>query len=621
MVAQTPMILLLVCALVCQGAAASAKPLDVWYLGSLDSGLHGIRGKVYAASGDTLVLRGFSYDGRAPGARFIIGRGNSPDGNGIVVKDDAGSFEALKAYRNQTLVLKLTAGNKITDFNWFSVYDRKAKRSFAHVEIPANLHLPRARTVATHMIGDHANATAIVIEDKNTLLLKNFYFDGSVPGTHFLVGKGNEPGLSKGIILHEKGSNSALGMYAGANLRLTLPKNMTVDDIDWFAVSCANCTRPLVHGAIPKHINVPVNARLIKRKSRLGLLRIRAQPANPGDFKNCETVYKDVIQVGWHLDADTITFNVRAVAALNMWTAFGLSGADDKSMMEGADVAVISVIPPNNKVTVEDYYLTEKTQCSGKDGVCPDTVQSGTNDLTVKSATFANGIVDVVYSRKLDTGDAKDKVIKAQGQTAVVAAQGPLNEAQTDTVLYHTAVVTRNYVTLEFARTTPALNCPPLPTAPQPPIPGGGSTSKLFGGHDMIGVTNFTASIGPTGGEKFGYQAITGMPGWGISWWINGELIPVLHVERGKTYTFNVQGGDNVNISAKYHPFYITDSNKGGGSKVLPPDAIGKPGNLLYAGVVIDPAVNAIDPSKDTTFVSLDLDWKVERYGKFGQGV
>ncbi|KAL1447955.1 hypothetical protein MTO96_006529, partial [Rhipicephalus appendiculatus] len=181
MAAQTPMILLLVCALVCQGAATSAKPLDVWYLGSLDSGLHGIRGKVYAASGDTLVLKDFSYDGRAPGTRFIVGRGNSPDGNGVIVKDDTGSYETLKAYRNQTLVLKLTPGNKITDFNWFSVYDRKAKRSFAHVEIPANLHLPRARTVATHLVGAHANATAIVIEDEKTLLVKNFYFDGWLP--------------------------------------------------------------------------------------------------------------------------------------------------------------------------------------------------------------------------------------------------------------------------------------------------------------------------------------------------------------------------------------------------------------------------------------------------------
>ncbi|KAL3217856.1 hypothetical protein MRX96_031962 [Rhipicephalus microplus] len=578
MVALTLMILLLVCTLVYQEAAASAeKPLDVWYLGSLDSGLHGIRGKVFAASGDTLVLRDFSYDGRAPGARFVVGRGAITDGNCIVMKDDMGSYKALKAYRNQTLVLKLTPGKKITDFKWFGVYDRKAKRSFAHVEIPTDLHLPRARTVATHLVGEHANASAIVIEDKHTLLVKDFYFDGSVPGTYFLVGKGNKAGLSKGMkISDEKGSNSALGMYAGANLRLPLPENITVDDIDWFAVSCAHCTRPLVQGTMPKHIDVPVNlnARWIKKKgergasvlpnygTRQGRLRIRGPAVDADDFRNCETVYKDVIQVGWQLETDNITFSVRAVAAPNTWTAFGLSGADDKSQMVNADVAVISIIPPNNKIVVDDYFLTDRVQCSGSAGVCPDTAQSGTNDLTVKSSSFANGIVNVVYSRKLDTG-------------TFTATRSPL----------------------AFARPNAARNCPALPGQPQP-VPGGESPSKLLGGHHMVGVKEFDAALGPTGKADIGYQAITGMQGWGLSWWINGELIPVLHVERGLTYKFTVHGGDGPIFGAKYHPFYITDSPKGGGSKVTDQSTIGKPGHMLYAGVNFDNTTNRIDTSK-----------------------
>ncbi|KAL3217857.1 hypothetical protein MRX96_031963 [Rhipicephalus microplus] len=472
MAAQAPMILLLACALACQ-AASGKKQLDVWYLGSLDSGLHGIRGKVYAASGDTLVLRDFSYDGRAPGARFIVGRGDSPDGNGVLLTDDSGRNEAIKAYRNQTLVLKLTPGNKITDFNWFSVFDRKAKRSLAHVEIP----------------GRPASAEG---ED-----------GGNAPDTYFVVGKGNEPGIPKGIkLMKEKGSTSALGMYAGVNLRLTLPENITVDDVDWFAVSCAKCTRPLVQGTIPKRIDVPanLNTRWIKRKSRLGLLRVLDPPDDPKDYKNCETIVKDTIQVSWHLENDLIHFYVRAMGAVNMWTAFGISGADDRSKMEGADVTVITVAGPDNKVYVEDYFLTEKSQCSSKGkGVCPDIAQSGNDDLKVISASFSQGIVEAVYYRKLDTGDSRDKVIKARGKMAVVAAQGPVNEQESGTILYHTMVVTR----------------------------------RMFG--------------------------------WGISWWINGELIPVLHLERGTAYTFIPEGGHNQSLNAQYHPFYITDNNKGEG--------------------------------------------------------
>lgn len=55
-----------------------------------------------------------------------------------------------------------------------------------------------------------------------------------------------------------------------------------------------------------------------------------------------------------------------------------------------------------------------------------------------------------------------------------------------------------------------------------------------------------------------------GRPGWGISWYINDTLIPELVVERNRTYTFLIYGGDNPADGANYHPFYITDSENGG---------------------------------------------------------
>ena len=52
--------------------------------------------------------------------------------------------------------------------------------------------------------------------------------------------------------------------------------------------------------------------------------------------------------------------------------------------------------------------------------------------------------------------------------------------------------------------------------------------------------------------------------GWGIAWYINGTLIPELIVERGKNYTFIIEGGTDPTDLAVYHPFYITDSISGG---------------------------------------------------------
>lgn len=36
--------------------------------------------------------------------------------------------------------------------------------------------------------------------------------------------------------------------------------------------------------------------------------------------------------------------------------------------------------------------------------------------------------------------------------------------------------------------------------------------------------------------------------------YINGLLIPEINVVRGKTYTFVVEGGNDPDIPAKYHP-------------------------------------------------------------------
>lgn len=57
---------------------------------------------------------------------------------------------------------------------------------------------------------------------------------------------------------------------------------------------------------------------------------------------------------------------------------------------------------------------------------------------------------------------------------------------------------------------------------------------------------------------------LIGHTGWGVSWYINGLLIPEINVVRGKTYNFVVESGDNPDVPAKYHPFYITDDPIGG---------------------------------------------------------
>ena len=65
----------------------------------------------------------------------------------------------------------------------------------------------------------------------------------------------------------------------------------------------------------------------------------------------------------------------------------------------------------------------------------------------------------------------------------------------------------------------------------------------------------------------YGTQAnyiLIGNPSWGIAWYVNGTLIPELHLKRGVAYTFLVAGGTDPTQGAKYHPLYFTDSVDGG---------------------------------------------------------
>lgn len=53
--------------------------------------------------------------------------------------------------------------------------------------------------------------------------------------------------------------------------------------------------------------------------------------------------------------------------------SFGISPDKDHTVMVGADVAVTWVDKDTGKGYAHDYYLDDKSQCSGTRGSCPDT--------------------------------------------------------------------------------------------------------------------------------------------------------------------------------------------------------------------------------------------------------
>lgn len=163
------------------------------------------------------------------------------------------------------------------------------------------------------------------------------------------------------------------------------------------------------------------------------------------------------------------------------------------------------------------------------------------------------------YKRPLQTNEpVNDRAIPADREVSVIAAIGPLNarkeanshehnghDTNVDDIQIKFSSMTDHQCKASLYDTKVEAKVKPWPTR-------------------MIeNATHFTAKIGPTGGMR-GYTPLTGHPSWGIAWWINDQLIPELVVERGKTYTFTVEGGNDPSNPARYHPFYICDSSEGG---------------------------------------------------------
>ncbi|KAG5872439.1 hypothetical protein JTB14_029441 [Gonioctena quinquepunctata] len=459
-------------------------------------------------------------------------------------------------------------------------------------------------------------------------LLKYSFF---VPDAKFWVGQGNKPSPQGIRVSDENGKEAPLRRYDRKTVVLTLPGDLTVFDIGHFGVWCEQFTVDFGHVLIPQGLNIPPSLKM------LGV--------SPQSKLNCELLNDDLaFEVRWAVAGESIVLQLVAKLDDREYMSFGPSGDDSKNVMIGGDVVVAWVDKKTLKGYAEDYYLEDKSQCSGPTGSCPDNrLAENSNNIRLLNAAMVNGYSIVTYQRPLKSSDQFDRQIYTNNSQAIIWAVGPLN--QRNEVSFHSSYLKKTTL-IDFGR--PARwNCP-MPEIEQPsmvslgstkvveeeyeePVEAPKSTSKKSNGRrrgsirgnariqegnhddsDNSGTRNneqsqprrrapqresgtnavgsvppptpvknrnawdipaiqcyepedgvFYAQMGPTGGKR-GYPAITGHVGWGISWYINGLLIPEINVVRGKTYTFVVEGGLDPEVSAKYHPFYITDDPVGG---------------------------------------------------------
>lgn len=529
-------------------------------IGKLNSYAHGIKGEVYAVDETTIFLKNFSYDGTGPDTNFWVGNGSVVGIGGYLVpypEEYMGRDPPiLGRYENESVILKLKDGLKIRDIRWLSVWCRRFTVNFGDIVIPSNLEVPKPRILPEFSRLAHGLRSGnISILDSKTFYIPNLHYDGAGPDAYFWVGNGLEPNTLGIKVPNEMGSLDPLRGYQGEDIEVVLPKNLTVYDIDWLSVWCVQYKHNFGHVLIPKDLDVP---------PALGQTKITTSSTPPPmvptpmthEFTNCKEMLDGRVQVQWEVIGDDVKIRVSGKIKEDQYVAFGLSGQENVPKMMGGDVVVIFYNKKTQKFNAVDYYMSDLSQCDGEKGVCPDERVGGKNDAIYLDGTRQNGVTSVTYMRPLRTNEpVKDKMIP-EFETSVIAAIGRLN-SRDEANAHEPTDQTSEDIRIDFTSRniheckTSLYNLPDS------------TTLKPWKISEIIEGDTFTARIGPAGNKR-GYFAITGIPPWGIAWYINDRLIPEITVERGHTYTFIVEGGNDPSNPAKYHPFYITTSPEGG---------------------------------------------------------
>uniref|UniRef100_A0A182ISD3 DOMON domain-containing protein n=1 Tax=Anopheles atroparvus TaxID=41427 RepID=A0A182ISD3_ANOAO len=563
-------------------------PKEPYYgreIGQLTNFGHGIKGRVYAVDESTLFVKGFAYDGNAPDAFFWVGNSPRPSPEGFIIPypEEYSGREppVLQQHNNTDIILKLPMGKRIRDIRWLSVWCRRFTVDFGEIFIPPGLDVPKPRVLPEFKRLAHGlRSSNISILDAKTFYIPNLHYDGAGPDAYFWVGNGSEPNIMGTKVPNEIGSLEPLRGYQGEDIEIQLPGNLTVYDIDWLAVWCVEYRHNFGHVYIPKDLDVPPALGQTKIATTTTSSSVVTQGTTRPTNVNCKELLRGKLNVMWEVMDDYVVIELIGRIQEDQYMAFGISGTHGRPQMIGADVVVAFYDRRQRRFRAEDYYMSSLAQCDGKLGVCPDERIGGKNDVEILSGDRSHGVTKIKYRRLLQTNEAvNDRAYPLDRQISVIAAIGPLNSRDEANAHSHTGTeVTVDDLQIDFSSKndhtcTDALDSYVAEDGPEP-----------WPARTILGERTITARIGPTGGKR-GYTPITGHPSWGIAWYMNDQLIPEIYVERGQTYTFVVEGGDESAQPAKYHPLYITSSSEGGYGQLSEAQ---KRRETVYAGVEYD---------------------------------
>ncbi|ODM96270.1 Protein Skeletor, isoforms B/C, partial [Orchesella cincta] len=567
-------------------------------IGKLNVYHHGVSGSVYAVNRTTILIKDFNYDGMGKDAFFWGGStGTGPSPNGFIIPDQHGRTNVLSKADNKDFALTLPDNKQISEIKWIAVYDLSKYENYGDVYVPDGFEPPSTQTLPPLISkSDDCSSDQIELIDTKTIKIYNLNVHAADDmELYFVVGKGHVPSLRAGastIIPDENGYFEPLRSYTNEDVELVLPGTFTFTDnsVHWLSVYDKKADKALgYYVTIPNHDESQSVVPPSLRKS----MYVHPQKYDY-TLPNCAALHRD-FHVSWDVVGQTVTFELVALANDDDWLGFGVSGDNSTAKMIGGDVAIGHLNLRTGQGVVSDYNLDARAPCSQildhKRGVCKDQELGKSDGIQVLEGRRVNNALTVIkYRRQLKSADELDKDFITD-QVAIlflIYFNSPC--------FYNNEYVLANLCDLgpgENDEDERAWVPQAVPEAPQDhPAAGAASEDENDEGNPNIDsnscvpfllpdenrrvkpwgpirLVDVHGRIGPSAGLR-GYEGVSGYANPGYSWYIHGYVTPELYMQRGITYSFRVEGGNNPHNLETYHPFIITNEPLGGSAANLP---------------------------------------------------
>lgn len=500
------------------------RPLEISPLSQL---AHGVKsGPITIVDAQTFLVPDFHYDGLGPAGYFWLTRGGSGlAANGLRLKDENGGSNPLRKYTGETVVISLPDELTVYDFDYFGVWCKEFQVNFGQTKIPQAARLPPS----PKMLG---------IKPENKLNCEILYDDLGyeirwvLDGDDIvmqLVGK-IEPGEYMAFGLGKDDSKSDM-KNADAVVTWVDRPNGQVHAIDYFLGSKAQCGA--VATGSSSSIGSCPDVKLPNGGDSLTLLHgAIVNGYSMVTFKRPQLGIDELYDQ--HVYSDGQQSVLWAIGVLNGQKEIGYHRLHTKGNM------------------FIDFARNPQWNCP-----IPDLNASMHNNLPITSASQMHSTV------LSGSSNSENQLDEGEGPTGGIGSSQDSRPSSPASLANQNQPPVNQNSNLNSNQSQKPVQ---MGSQGQAAISSTGNQQSPWFIPSIVCPSDktFFAQIGPTGGPKKGYEGLTGRPSWGVAWYINGLMAPELVLERGQSYKFVVEGGNDKTSTTRRHPLYLTDSPEGG---------------------------------------------------------